>query len=285
MITCNLMGGLGNQIFQIFTTLACAIKSGNVFVFTDATTLGSGATTIRYTYWDTFFAQLKHVTTSVFPELKVIKEKGYEYNEINLTELKDQNTLLFGYFQSYKYFEQEFNTICSLIKLKELKLAVLNKNEYTQEFLQGTISLHFRVGDYKKVQHWHPIMPYEYYEKSLLYITSNAPNDVHVLYFCEDNDILDVLTTVNRLKLQFRKLKFIRCSSKLSDWEQMLLMSLCRCNVIANSSFSWWGAYFNSNDDKIVCYPATWFGEAATATHDIKDLCPPEWVKIETEQN
>jgi hypothetical protein len=282
MITCNLMGGLGNQIFQIFTTLACAIKSGNIFVFTDETTLGSGSTTIRPTYWDTFFAGLKHVTTSVFPKLKVIKEKGYEYNEIDLTELKDQNILLYGYFQSYKYFEQEFNTICSLIKLKELKLIVLNNNEYTREFLQDTISLHFRIGDYKKVQHWNPIMTYEYYEKSLLHISTKTTNAGHVLYFCEDNDILDALIIVNRLKLKFRGLKFIRCSSKLSDWEQMLLMSFCRYNIIANSSFSWWGAYFNSTDDKIVCYPAKWFGEAAIATHDIKDLCPPDWVKIET---
>ena len=281
MITCNLMGGLGNQIFQIFTTLAYAIKSGNIFMFTDATTLGSGKTIIRYTYWDTFFAGLKHVTTSVFPELKVIKEKGFEYNEIDLTELKEQNILLFGYFQSYKYFEQEFNTICSLIKLKELKHGILTNYEYTHEFLQDTISLHFRIGDYKKVQYFHPVMTYEYYEKSLLHITSNVKNTRHVLYFCEEDDIVDVLTIVNRLKLKFHNLKFIRCSSKLSDWEQMLLMSQCRYNIIANSSFSWWGAYFNSSDDKIVCYPAKWFGEAAIATHDIKDLCPTEWEKIE----
>jgi hypothetical protein len=277
------MGGLGNQIFQIFTTLAYAIKSGNVFLFSDVTTLGSGTTTIRHTYWNTFFARLKHVTTNVFPELKVIKEKGYEYNEIDVTELKDQNILLFGYFQSYKYFEQEFNTICSLIKLKELKEAVLNNSEYSREFLQDTISVHFRIGDYKKVQHHHPLMTYEYYEQSLLYIASNEPNDKHVLYFCEESDILDVLIIINRLKLKFNNLKFTRCSSKLSDWEQMLLMSLCRYNVIANSSFSWWGAYFNSRDDKTVCYPSKWFGESATATHDVKDLCPPEWVKIETE--
>jgi len=283
MITCNLMGGLGNQIFQIFTTLACAIRSENIFMFSDAATLGSGKATIRHTYWDTFFARLKHVTTKVFPELNVIREKGFDYNEIDVNELKDQNIMLFGYFQSYKYFEKEFNTICALIKLTELKLAVLNNNEYTSKFLQDTISLHFRIGDYKKIQNHHPIMPYEYYEKSLLNIASNAQNVRHVLYFCEEDDILDVLITVNRLKLKFKKLKFIRCSSKLSDWEQMLLMSLCRYNVIANSSFSWWGAYFNSSDDKIVCYPATWFGEAAIATHDIKDLCPPGWVKIEAE--
>jgi hypothetical protein len=221
----------------------------------------------------------------VFPELKVIREKGYNYNEIDLTLLKDKNIILYGYFQSYKYFENEFNTICTLINLKEMKFDVLNTTEYTYEFLQNATSLHFRIGDYKKVQHHHPIMTYEYYEKSLSYITTTSPSDSvrYVLYFCEDDDIFDVLIIVNRLKLKFRNLKFLRCSSKLSDWEQLLIMSLCRYNVIANSSFSWWGAYFNSSDNRIVCYPSKWFGKVAIATHDTTDLCPPEWVKIETD--
>ncbi|MFM8313149.1 MAG: alpha-1,2-fucosyltransferase [Deltaproteobacteria bacterium] len=58
----------------------------------------------------------------------------------------------------------------------------------------------------------------------------------------------------------------------------MLLMSVCKDNIIANSSFSWWGAYFNSNPNKIVTYPSKWFGPIAG--HDTRDLCPPEWNKI-----
>ena len=74
MITCNLMGGLGNQLFQIFTTLSYAIKTGNVFIFSDDTILGVGDN-IRSTYWETFLLKLKPFTRNMFPKFKVIKEK------------------------------------------------------------------------------------------------------------------------------------------------------------------------------------------------------------------
>jgi len=283
MITCNLIGGLGNQLFQIFTTLSYAIRSGNIFAFADFKTLGTNETIIRQTYWDSFLLSLKPFTKNFFPKCKVIKEKEFIYNDIKLSEIKNQDVLLFGYFQSYKYFQNEFNTICKLIKLADMKYNLLqNRLEeyiYTSGFLYHTISLHFRLGDYKKVQHCHPLMTYDYYEKALSYIISQSSIKVsNVLYFCEEDDLSDVLLTINQLKEKFPILHFVRCSNKLEDWEQMLLMSLCKNNIIANSSFSWWGAYFNLNEDKIVCYPSKWFGPSLD--HDTKDMSPPEWIKI-----
>ena len=59
----------------------------------------------------------------------------------------------------------------------------------------------------------------------------------------------------------------------------MLMMSCCTHNIIANSSFSWWGAYFNSNKEKIICRPEKWFGPAMV-DNNIQDLCPEEWIVI-----
>jgi hypothetical protein len=69
----------------------------------------------------------------------------------------------------------------------------------------------------------------------------------------------------------------------MDDYEQMLLMSSCRHNVIANSTFSWWGSYLGNTTKKIVCYPSLWFG-VKLKQKDTKDLFPPEWTKITVEE-
>jgi hypothetical protein len=283
MITCNLMGGLGNQIFQIFATISYAMKSRNMFKFTNATSLGGGSTTIRNTYWDTFFSRLKHFTTNEFPQFYVIKEKDFTFNELPLHEMVNpsRDVLIHGYFQSYKYFESGYKTICRMIGLEQMKTELLNKMNYDLNYLNNVISMHFRIGDYKKIQHVHPIMTKEYYHRSINHILSTYKNSnvkLTVMYFCEDVDISDVNEVISYLSEIFTELEFIRGENNLEDWEQMLLMSCCHHNIIANSSFSWWSAYFNSWTDKIVCYPSVWFGPSAP--HDTRDLCPPQWIKI-----
>jgi len=191
--------------------------------------------------------------------------------------------MIYGYFQSYKYFQDKYDTICKVIGLDNMKQTLLQKINMSHEILIKSISMHFRIGDYKKIQEFHPLATYKYYENALKYIKSkiNSDNNVKftIIYFCEDVDIEDVLNMVHKLENSFPEYSFIRGDNKLDDWEQMLFMSCCHHNIIANSSFSWWSAYFNSNEDKIVCYPSLWFGQ--TANIDTKDLCPPAWVKIQ----
>jgi hypothetical protein len=274
------MGGLGNQIFQIFATISYGIKSGNQFKFLSLHKLGGGTTTTRYTFWESFFSNLKPFLITELPlNVEVIRENGFPYNVIPNSKLVKKDIMLFGYFQSYKYFQNNYDVLCKVIGVEKMKETLLEKVSLSNEYLNNTIAMHFRIGDYKKVQHVHPLATYNFYERALSQIQLlNLNTNLNIMYFCEDDDVEDVLITINKLSTKFPNYTFIRGESSLQDWEQMLLMSCCHHNIIANSSFSWWSAYFNSNNDKIVCYPSVWFGE--TINNDTKDLCPPDWVKI-----
>ena len=284
MITCNLMGGLGNQIFQIFATISCAIKSRNQFKFVKLYTLGGGDTTLRYTFWETFFVNLKPFLVKELPQhIHVIREKGFPYNELSVREMVNRNVMIYGYFQSYKYFQENYAIIYRLLNIDKMKNDLLNNlklNSPEYLDLENTVSMHFRIGDYKKFPDVHPLATYDFYERSLLYVkNSNPDKEFNILYFCEDDDIAEVLVTINKLSNKFSMFNFKRGLNTLQDWQQMILMSCCHHNIIANSSFSWWAAYLNSNYDKIVCYPSVWFG--AVANNDTRDLCPPNWIKIQ----
>jgi len=281
MITCNLMGGLGNQLFQIVTTISYAMKSHNWFKFTNAKVLGKGSNvTLRTTYWDTFLARLKHFTTDQFPQMHIIREKEFAYNELPVYEMVNNNIMITGYFQSYKYFEDNFPTIYRMIGVDSLKEQLLTKLNYTPELLTNTISMHFRIGDYKPIQDCHPVLKIDYYIQSFQHIQLKYPTiDFQVMYFCEDVDAEEVTQIITQLQKRFPRYTFLRFGKELEDWEQMVFMSCCRHNIIANSSFSWWGAYLNQTEDKIVCYPSVWFGPTLSG-HNTKDLCPNEWTKI-----
>jgi hypothetical protein len=192
-----------------------------------------------------------------------------------------KNVCLFGFFQSYKYFDDTFKIICKLINIDEQRKNVLESYNNTINFnIENAVCMHFRIGDYKKIQDYHPIMSFEYYLNALSFIQNNDKKITHVLFFCEDDNLNEVTEIINKLQVNFPNLIFIRANNLLSDWEQMLLMSCCKDNIIANSSFSWWGAYLNQTKNKIICYPSLWFGPSAN--HNTKDLCPYTWVKIDS---
>jgi hypothetical protein len=278
MITCNLMGGLGNQLFQIFATIAYAIKSKNRFVFLGVNQLGSGSTTVRYTFWKTLLVKLNPFLVESLPQMYTIREKGFPYDELNVAEMVNSNIMINGYFQSYKYFEHSYDMIYRMLCIDKIKETLISKLHLNNK-LDNYVSMHFRIGDYKKIQHYHPLATYNYYKGALTHIQKCNPDvSFTILFFCEDIDMNDVMEKINRLMVEFPNYKFIRCDNKLADWEQMIFMSCCHHNIIANSSFSWWGAYFNSTKDKIVCYPSLWFGLAAN--NNTRDLCPSEWVRI-----
>jgi len=117
----------------------------------------------------------------------------------------------------------------------------------SQEELKESISIHFRLGDYKHIQHCHPILPYMYYKNALKQFSYTQRN---VYYFCEEEDKEHVEHIIQQLRKDYTECMFVSVGFELCDWEQLIYMSCCNHNIIANSSFSWWGAYLNEHNDK-----------------------------------
>ena len=280
MNSCRLQGGLGNQLFQIFTTISYAIENSKPFFFLNNFQLGNGSngSTIRYTYWNTFLSALHPFLRNIIeiPQLTYITENDFKYQALPINSTST-NTLLVGYFQSPKYFNNYKETIYKLLKI-DLKKSIV-KNKIYIDFNETTyISMHFRFGDYKKYPNIYTLLTETYYKNALNYIKGNGLKEYNVLYFCENDSVNEVNEIINSLKPDFPQINFIRADPQLEDWEQMLLMSLCQHNIIANSTFSWWGAYLNTNSAKIVCYPDQWF--SPEAKKDTSDLFLDDWKKI-----
>jgi len=271
MITIKLMGGLGNQLFQIFALICYSYKYHVKYLIPYSEKLIAGTT--RPTYWHTFFHKLLPFTSKHIEWSEQMTEPHFHYAPLRES---CNDCQLYGYFQSPKYFEQYYEQIVDLIGIRDMRQQVLNK-------MNGSlydISLHFRLGDYKHLQQYHPLMPIDYYFNALKFITSQIHTEfVTIIYFCEQEDLNEISIIIQQLSHQFPYSKFICAPADLCDWEQLLLMSHCHHNVIANSSFSWWGAYMNDFKEKIVCYPHIWFGSAVTSL-DTKDLFPSNWHKI-----
>jgi hypothetical protein len=136
--------------------------------------------------------------------------------------------------------------------------------------------MHFRIGDFKDLQEYHPLLPVNYYINALKYASDNFSDDYDVLIFCEADDKHTVQIIIDQLNIKY---KFSFVDENIPDWKQMIMMSCCDINIIANSTFSWWGAYLNNLPNHVVLYPNIWFGPRIT--HDISDLFPPEWQKID----
>jgi hypothetical protein len=280
MILIELVGGLGNQLFQIFCGINYSIEYDMSFTINenkrDKVSMVDHKSP-RPTYFDNFLKGLSrnlyrnsHMKSSFF----LYNEPSFLYNKI---PYKD-NLRISGYFQSPKYFEKHYKDIVNLIQLEQQKIEIKNKYKDYFNYDRKTISMHFRIGDLKNNNGHGPVLTIEYYKRALKYIFDKDIRCNDILYFNEEQDNEKVRTMIHDIQKEFSNMNFIQCSYNIQDWEQMLLMSNCDHNIIANSTFSWWGAYFNSNNSKMVCYPKTWFGHKVK--HSTKDLFPNDWIQI-----
>ena len=263
----TLEGGLGNQLFKIFSLISYSIDSNKKYIFNrNLHKISNKNLDIRHTYWDNLFKSISKNTydTKKHFENKYQEKKFYKYSEIPFYE---KDTLLIGYYQNYRYFEKNYYQIINILNLNEIQNSI--KTKYLKN--QNTISLHFRRGDYKNLTNY-ILLNIDYYIEAIKYILEKDELKCsEILCVYEKQDEKEVCNMIEELQDIFSKIKFIKISTDLQDWEQMLLMSLCRHNIIANSTFSWWSAYLNKNVNKIVCYPEKWFVKPINLTEMFQD--------------
>lgn len=266
MITAEILGGLGNQMFILFTLIAYSLENKVVFYLEDKDiTIGDR----KVTYWDNIFSPLAKFIKPV-TDCIVVREKDY-------SKIKnfDQNIKLCGYFQSYKYFESQKDNIIKLMRFKDTIKPYTNLYDY-----KNTISMHFRLGDYKNLPKYHPILDISYYEKALsLFIERTNQENWQVLYFFEEEDSEYIEEQIAILSSKLPTLHFLKINVQLQDWEQMIIMSLCQHNIIANSTFSLWASYLNLNDKLVFC-PSTIFGPAFEQDVILEDRYPDDYIVV-----
>ncbi|MBN8702667.1 MAG: alpha-1,2-fucosyltransferase [Bacteroidetes bacterium] len=294
MIVVKLMGGLGNQLFQYAAAKSLAIKHRVDFKF-DLSFLNenpNGAYTKRNYELSVFNINEKFVSESELAKIKKIRDSkllrnlSYKFPNLFSTyygkETKHSfneqfkhfpaNTYLDGFWQSENYFKDVAQDIRNDLYFKP------PINDQNQTFLQrikqtNSISIHVRRTDYvanENVLNFHGICTVDYYQKALDTILQKVESPT--LFFFSD----DPKWVETNLKFNLPSF-YIDFNTGEKSYEDLRLMSACKHHIIANSSFSWWGAWLNPSKEKIVIAPKTWFADTSI---DTSDVIPTDWIKI-----
>ena len=284
MIISHINGGLGNQMFQYAAGKTLA-HLNNTFLKLDVSAFDEyKLRRFDLLNFETEFSFATkqeidlllpgHNFEKAFQYLSPLNKRSY-YRERSFSfdgkVLKlGQNVYLKGYFQSEKYFlpakdiiRKDFTFKNTIIKhLQEFSAELKNVN---------SVSVHVRRGDFFKdprIADYHGTLDKEYYNSAIDLVRSKIANPS--FYFFSDD--------MNWVRENFSLpgANYISDNITKDHFEDLYLMSRCRHNVIANSSFSWWGAWLNDNANKIVIAPQKWFNNGPK---DTQDVLPKEWYK------
>lgn len=284
MIYVRLMGGLGNQMFQYALGRRLSLQHGTKLAL-DRSHFSEHrpGETIREYELDCFNVEAEMF---VEPAEKLIQKKGLYlrpkplniYTEsgpaFDPVALKQTgNTLFIGYWQNEKYFKKISPTIRSDFTF--VKSLSKEKQSYAEQIQDtpGSVAIQIRRGDYvtnKNSNKFHGITPMEYYDKAIKKISRAVKKPVFFVIsddhlWCKQNLKIGLPTVI---------IEHIPGTGQ----EDMNLMSQCKHQIIANSSYGWWAAWLNKNPNKIIIAPKTWFRDKQANSK--MEIVPPGWVRI-----
>lgn len=265
MIIIQMAGGLGNQMFQYalyrqLISMGKIVKMDDEAGFKEDEQRNPALAPFGITYERASRREIIRMTdASMFPLTRVRRKlfgrhgsSYFEENKLFQAKIFDwDNVYLEGYWQSEKYFSDVAETLKKEFELERLSVQA---KERLQEIEQTeSVSIHVRRGDYLLPQNqvlFGDICTERYYEKAMKMIADRYP-DVTFYLFTNDSE-----WTKEWIEKPYRIVPVEWAEAK--DYELLTLMSRCKHNILANSSFSWWASYLNENPDKMVIAPDKW---------------------------
>lgn len=301
MIIVKLQGGLGNQMFQYALGRRLSLRyqvplkldlshlRPNLFNLLGVTVLRTYALrdfNIRAGFAQNrdlpflskipstrFTAGLNQINKLLNPRGKeVVREVPFSYTK-NIKSILDagDNMYLDGFWNREMYFKEIATVIRRDFSLKKRMLGrVIKSVRHIRE--TNSVSIHFRRKDYAtnpNTRRFHGICGMDYYKKAIALILKKVKNP-HFFVFSDDPEWVK-----NNFKIA-RPTTYVSDICKLNNAEELVLMSNCEHNIIANSSFSWWGAWLNKNPKKIVIAPKKWF----RVKMNDREIIPPSWIRL-----
>lgn len=294
MVISNILGGLGNQMFQYAVGRSISLRNRqklkldissfkeyklrkySLACYNIQAEIASEKEILRYKEGSFYLINKvvqKIVKRKLWDNSYYLKEKYYHFDP-SVLNLKG-NVYLFGYWQSEKYFLDIKEIILDDFVLKK-PISFLTKDYLNKILNTCATSIHIRRGDYVNnpiTNKYHGTCSINYYKKAINIILENNPETVFYI-FSDDlqwaKDNFDFIQNT----------VYVELNDPTLDYEEMYLISQCKNNIIANSSFSWWGAWLNRNPDKIVIAPKTWFKDDSI---NINDLIPTNWIQLFSE--
>jgi len=292
MVVVKLQGGLGNQMFQHAAARALAEKRGSNIRMDLSWFDGANLVDApRHYELDRFSLKQSFVSPEQYaliteesnslkiklynltkgrakPRVLLYKESGHGFDQ-RFFDLPD-NVILDGYWQSEKYFLGVRDAILADFSFKNLATGK-NRSLLTEIKKVSAVSIHVRRGDYattKAAKEFHGLMGLDYYAEAIKQISKRVQG-ISFFVFSDDPEWCK-----QNLKVP---LPVTYIDHNKDGAEDMRLMSACKHHIIANSTFSWWGAWLNPSSEKIVYAPRRWF---ANPDMDTKDILPDSWEKL-----
>lgn len=290
MVIALLKGGLGNQLYQYASARALAEKN-KTSIWLDLSFLNKEAPNITKRNFELHHFNLIEskdvkvinnsnlkLSKNIIQKLaiKTLKKLILEYVEcgshFNANFFKSNRSVAIdGYFQSYKYFDsirhQLFHDFQIIEPLDNRNLEVLGLI-----LKYDSVCMHVRRGDYVSLEaanKFHGLCDLNYYSKAIAMIHSEIKNP-HFFIFSDDIPWC-------RSHFNEANISFVNINNSDNAHLDLNLMKNCKHFIIANSSFSWWGAWLAENENKIVIAPKRWFAEENS---NIEDRIPNEWLVI-----